>query len=144
MGSSDLAGHLVASEQNGRRDLTGALTSRRLKLADLTALIGGAPRGAVRTTVTSPQQQAMAAKLTAEHRILPDARLDVARMRQMDADVRYTRRDGRRRPAADPRNWRCTRGSTTACWTIDPLVADPPASARSPARCGWTRAARRR
>ncbi len=90
MGSSDLAGHLVASEANGRRDLTGALASRRLKLVDLTALIGGAPRGVVKTTVTSPQQQAMAAKLTAEHRIFPDARLDVARMRQMDADVRYT------------------------------------------------------
>jgi AsmA family protein len=90
MGSSDLAGHLVASEANGRRDLTGALASRRLKLADLTALIGGAPRGVVKTTVTSPQQQAMAAKLTAEHRIFPDARLDAARMREMDADVRYT------------------------------------------------------
>ena len=90
MGSSDLAGHLVASEANGRRDLTGALASRRLKLADLTALIGGAPRSVVKATVTSPKQQAMAAKLTAEHRIFPDARLDVARMREMDADVRYT------------------------------------------------------
>ena len=90
IGSSDLAGHLVASEANGRRDLTGALASHHLKLADLTAVIGGAPRGAVKTTVTSPQQQAMAAKLTAEHRIFPDARLDVTRLREMDADVRYT------------------------------------------------------
>jgi hypothetical protein len=89
MGSSDLAGHLVASEANGRRDLTGTLASRHLKLADLTAVIGGAPRGAVKATVTSPQQQAMAARLTAEGRVFPDARLDVARMRQMDADVRY-------------------------------------------------------
>jgi hypothetical protein len=53
-------------------------------------VIGGAPRGVVKTTVTSPQQQAMAAKLTAERRIFPDARLDVTRLRQMDADVRYT------------------------------------------------------
>jgi AsmA family protein len=90
MGSSDLAGHLIASEANGRRDLTGTLVSQRLKLADLTAVIGGAPRGVVKATVTSPEQQAMAAKLTAERRIFPDARLDVARLRQMDADVRYT------------------------------------------------------
>lgn len=89
VGDSDLAGHLVVSEAGGRRDLTGQLASHRLKLADFTAFIGGAPRGALRGTVTSPAQQAEAARLTAEHRILPDARLDVTRLRQMDADVTY-------------------------------------------------------
>jgi hypothetical protein len=89
IGSSDVAGHLHVSETGGRRDLTGDLASHRLKLADLTAIIGGAPRAMMRGTVTSPAQQAAAARLTAEHRILPDARLDVSRMRQMDADVHY-------------------------------------------------------
>ncbi|HEY3797545.1 MAG TPA: AsmA family protein [Caulobacteraceae bacterium] len=89
VGDSDVAGQLVASETNGRRDLTGALASHRLKLADLTAIIGGAPRSVMRGTVTSPLQKAEAAKLSAQGRILPDAPLDVARVRQMDADVSY-------------------------------------------------------
>jgi hypothetical protein len=89
LGSSDLAGHVTVSEADGRRLLTGDLVSQRLKLADLTAVVGGAPRAAMRGTVTSPAQQAAAARLTAEHRLLPDARLDVTRFRQMDADVRY-------------------------------------------------------
>jgi AsmA family protein len=89
IGSSDVSGHLVAQKIDGRRNLTGDLTSRRLKLADLTAIIGGAPRGALKGTVVSPTEQAEAARLTAEHRILPDARLDIGRVRQMDADIRY-------------------------------------------------------
>lgn len=89
IGSSDLSGHLRLQEINGRRDMTGALASRRLKLADLTAVIGGAPRALIKGATVSPRQQAEAARLTAEHRILPDARLDVARVRDMDADVRY-------------------------------------------------------
>jgi uncharacterized protein involved in outer membrane biogenesis len=89
LGETDVAGHITVTDVKGRRDLTGEITSRRLKLADFTAVLGGAPKGVLKGTVTSPQQQAMAAKLTAEHRILPDARLDVTRVRQMDADVRY-------------------------------------------------------
>ena len=89
VGSSDVSGRLVAQKIDGRRDLTGELTSRRLKLADLTAVIGGAPRGALKGAVLSPTEQAEAAKLTAEHRVLPDARLDIGRVRQMDADIRF-------------------------------------------------------
>jgi hypothetical protein len=91
MGSSDLAGHLVASEASGRRDLTGALASHHLKLADLTAVIGGAPPSALKAGgPTSPMQKATAARLGAEGRVFPDARLDVTRVRQMDANVRYS------------------------------------------------------
>lgn len=89
VGTSDVAGHIAVREIGGRRDLTGDLASRQLNLADLTAVIGGAPRGAIKATVASPAQRATAARLTAEHRVLPDARLDVTRIRQMDADVRY-------------------------------------------------------
>jgi uncharacterized protein involved in outer membrane biogenesis len=89
IGSSDVSGHLLAQKINGRRDLTGELSSRRLKLADLMAVIGGAPRGALKGAVLSPTEAAEAAQLTAEHRVLPDARLDISRVRQMDADIRY-------------------------------------------------------
>ena len=89
LGSTDIAGHLTVMRQAGRPDVTGNLSSRRLKLADLTAVIGGAPRAAIKGAIVSPKQQAAAARLTAEHRILPDARLDVARVRLTDADVTY-------------------------------------------------------
>lgn len=88
-GSSDIAGHLRLETTAGRPALTGALSSRRLKLADLTPVIGGAPRAAIKGAVASAQQKATATKLTAERRVLPDARLDVARVRQSDADVSY-------------------------------------------------------
>jgi uncharacterized protein involved in outer membrane biogenesis len=89
VGSSDVAGRLLISDSSGRRDLTGDLASRRLNLPDLTAVVGGAPQKVVAGGVTSPLQKAAAAKLSAEGRVFPDARLDVERVRQMDADVRY-------------------------------------------------------
>ncbi len=88
-GSTDIAGRLRLVETAGRPKLTGALSSRRLKLADLTPVIGGAPRGAIKGAIVSPKQQAVAAKLTAEHRVLPDSHLDVIRVRMTDADVTY-------------------------------------------------------
>ncbi|HEY2708255.1 MAG TPA: AsmA family protein [Caulobacteraceae bacterium] len=89
LGTTDVAGHLSVQRRNGRPDVTGDISSRRLNLADLTPVIGGAPRGAIKGTVTSAKQQAVAATLTAEHRIFPDTRLDVSRIRQTDADLRY-------------------------------------------------------
>jgi AsmA family protein len=89
LGSTDIAGRLRIVDTAGRPHLTGELASRRLKLADLTAVIGGAPRGAIKGAIVSPKQQAVAAELTAEHRVLPDARLDVTRVRLTDADITY-------------------------------------------------------
>jgi len=89
LGSTDIAGHLTVAEQDGRSDVIGDLASQRLKLADLTPVIGGAPRAALRGTIVSAKQIATAAKLSAEGRVLPDAHLDVARIRHTDADIRY-------------------------------------------------------
>jgi uncharacterized protein involved in outer membrane biogenesis len=89
LGSTDIAGQLRLVDTAGRPDLTGDLTSRRLKLADLTQVIGGAPRAALRGAITSPKQQAVAAKLSAEGRLFPDSHLDVRRVRLTDADIRY-------------------------------------------------------
>jgi uncharacterized protein involved in outer membrane biogenesis len=80
---------LTVLTKDHRRAVNGDLSSRNLKLADLTPVIGGAPRGALRGAVASAKQQIVAAQLTAEHRILPDAHLDVSRIRQTDADIRY-------------------------------------------------------
>jgi uncharacterized protein involved in outer membrane biogenesis len=89
LGSTDVAGHLTVTEKGGRRDVVGDIASRRLKLADLTPVIGGAPRTVIKGAIASPKQKATAAKLSAEGRVLPDAHLDVTRVRQTDADVRY-------------------------------------------------------
>ena len=69
IGTSDLSGHLRVQENHGRRDLTGDLVSRRLALADLTAMVGGAPQTTIKGTIASPKQKAAAAQLSAEHRI---------------------------------------------------------------------------
>ena len=88
VGDSDLSGNAAVDTTTSRPFLKADLTSRRLVLADLGAVIGAAPRD-VRHHTISPAQAAMAAKLTAEHRILPDARLDLNRVRGMDAKVSY-------------------------------------------------------
>lgn len=88
VGDSDLSGDASIDVKSSRPFLKADLTSRRLNLADLGAAIGAAPKDVHNHTV-SPAQAAMAAKLTAEHRILPDAKLELNRVRGMDADVRY-------------------------------------------------------
>ena len=88
VGESDLAGALAVDENSGRPMITGDLASHRLRLVDLAAVIGGGPRRIVGRTV-SPEQAAMAAKLNAEHRLLPDEHLAVGRVRATDARVTY-------------------------------------------------------
>lgn len=86
VGHSDLEGALkVVLDHDGRPDLSGDLTSKRLDFRDLGALFGAtsanAPQGA--TVTLSPKPTAAA------RRLLPDVPLDVARVRGMDADVHY-------------------------------------------------------
>jgi len=88
VGDSDLAGSVAVDDDTGRPFVTANLASRRLRLADLAAVIGGAPRRLAGHTV-SPSERAMAAKLAAEHRLLPDATLDVSRIRATDARLTY-------------------------------------------------------
>jgi AsmA family protein len=88
VGDSDLAGTLDVDDRRGRPFVTADLGSRRLKLADLAAVIGGVPKHSAGHTL-SPAQKIMAAKLRAEHRFLPDAHLDARRLRTTDARVSY-------------------------------------------------------
>jgi uncharacterized protein involved in outer membrane biogenesis len=88
VGQSDLEGALTVNDSTGRPLVAGDLASRRLRLADLAAVVGGVPKHASGQQL-SPVQKIEAAKLTAEHRIFPDTHLDVSRVRAMDAKVSY-------------------------------------------------------
>ena len=86
VGGSDLEGALkVDTSRNNRPYLTGDLRSRLLDFKDLGSLFGAtaanAPQGAeISATPTAP---------TAARHLLPDATLDIERIRGMDAKVRY-------------------------------------------------------
>jgi uncharacterized protein involved in outer membrane biogenesis len=88
LGASDLEGSLSVDDSTGRPFVKADLASRRLRLADLAAVIGGVPRTAAGHRL-SPSQQIEYARLRAEHRVLPDAHLDVTRVRGMDARLDY-------------------------------------------------------
>ncbi len=88
VGSSDLAGALKVDASNKKPFLSADLASRRLDFADFLAVFGGAPKNP-RGHVLSPAQKAMAAKLRAEHRVLPDMPFKTDRFRVMNARVDY-------------------------------------------------------
>lgn len=88
VGDSDLSGD--ASVQTGRERpfLKANLSSHSLDWDDLGALFGAAPKVGAGETA-SPEQAAIARTMVAQQRLLPDAPLDVTRIRAMDADVTY-------------------------------------------------------
>ena len=87
VGDSDLAGHFTASRQaNDRLLLAGDFRTNDLDFDDLMAVLGGAPDTG---ETVSAEQRAMAANLAAQGRWLPDAQLDISRVRNMDAQVTY-------------------------------------------------------
>ena len=88
VGDSDLSGHLSVDTKSKRPFLKADLKSNSLDFDDLGALFGGAPAVGPGETA-SAEQKVMHAKLAAQQRMLPDAPLDVTRMRAMDADVTY-------------------------------------------------------
>ena len=86
IGASDIGGHIAVDTTNKRPFLRAQLQSRLLDFADLAALFGapGASKAA------TGAQKVAARKVTAGGgRLLPDATLQVDRMRAMDADVTY-------------------------------------------------------
>jgi len=88
VGDSDLAGDLSVQTGRDRPHLTADLRSRSLDMDDLFAVVGGPP-GVGQGETASPEQKAMASRLKTQGRLLPDARLDVERLRAMDADVDF-------------------------------------------------------
>ena len=88
VGDSDLSGNLKVETGRVRPFLTANLRSRSLDFDDMGAVFGAAPKTGPGETA-SPEQVAIARKLVAEQRLLPDTPLDVSRIRAMDADVTY-------------------------------------------------------
>lgn len=88
VGDSDLSGRFAASHPAHRLFLEGTFASNSLDFDDLLAVLGGSP-GTAPGETASPEQRAMAAHLRAQDRLLPNARLDISRVRNMDAHVTY-------------------------------------------------------
>lgn len=81
VGSSDLSGDVVVDKAGDRRRVDAELRSRLLDIDDLMAVLGAKPRvTAGGNTVTSSG---------APGRLLPDAPLNVQRLRVMDGTLRY-------------------------------------------------------
>ncbi|MCX7357850.1 MAG: AsmA family protein [Alphaproteobacteria bacterium] len=87
VGDSDLSGAFTATRQgDDRLFLDGDFRSNSLDFDDAMTVLGGAP--STRETA-SPEQRLIAAHLQAQDRFLPEARLDISRVRNMDARVSY-------------------------------------------------------
>jgi uncharacterized protein involved in outer membrane biogenesis len=96
IGASDIEGKVAVRLGGARPLLTAELSSRRLDLADLAPTLGvGAPiAGPAALTAAGPQASATAPRAAAPgpNLLLPDADLQVDRVRAMDADVHYSAR----------------------------------------------------
>jgi hypothetical protein len=89
VGDSDLRGAFTATRRNDDRlFLDGDFRSNSLDFDDALAVFGGPP-STERGESASAEQRAMAANLEAQGRLLPDAKLDISRVRNMDARVSY-------------------------------------------------------
>jgi len=97
VGTSDLQGTLEVNISRKRPAVSGTLTSERLRLSDLAESLGGRPRSTdssasrslsareKRSRPTPPQ-----AAPASQARVFPLARLQVNRVRAMNADVHFT------------------------------------------------------
>ena len=81
VGSSDLSGDLKVHTTGDRRRVEADLSSRLLDIDDLAAVLGGTPR------VTASGDTVMTSG--APGKLLPDAPLNVERLRAMDGTLRY-------------------------------------------------------
>lgn len=85
IGASDVSGDASVDHVSGRLYLTGAMRSKRLDFRDLASIFGlpGASKAA------APDQKVALRQQEAVGRLLPDAPLQVERLREMDALVSY-------------------------------------------------------
>jgi len=94
LGRSDLAGNLAFDQTGQRPSLQGQLRSRVLDFEDLAPLIGikddpAARKDAARIAVETPAgRKPKKVPKDPNRKVLPDAPLDVSRLKTMDADVR--------------------------------------------------------
>lgn len=88
VGDSDLAGQLSVATGRARPFVEAAFHSRSLDFDDIATVLG-APPSIARGETASPEQRAQARRMEAEGRLLPDARLDLNRVRHTDAHLVY-------------------------------------------------------
>lgn len=88
VGDSDLHGELSVDKPSDRAMLTADLRSKTLDFDDLSTVLG-APPSTRRGETASAKQTVQAHQLAAQARLLPDAKLDLQRVRNMDARVAY-------------------------------------------------------
>jgi hypothetical protein len=86
VGDSDLAGTMTYSTQNGRPHIAADLRSKSLDFDDLGMAVG-APPGTGKGETASPEQQQFAKEYAARGKVLPDAQIDFAKVRSVDADI---------------------------------------------------------
>lgn len=91
VGDTDLSGTITVNAATDRKFVDANLFSRALDFDDLAVMLGGAPNTG-RGESASAAQRAMAARLASRGRLLPDARLDLDRVRSLDAKVEYRAR----------------------------------------------------
>ena len=89
VGDSDLAANLVIDTSGERPRIEGDLHSKVLDADDLGGLVGKRP-GTGSGETASPGQKAEARRDAAKSTVLPDERIDPARWRRVDADLRVT------------------------------------------------------
>jgi uncharacterized protein involved in outer membrane biogenesis len=95
VGQSDLRGELTVDASLKRPSIKGTLVSQQLRLKDLAASLGGKPvtpgtlQGAAERKKPS-RRGAQEAPPPANARLFPTARLQVERVRAMDADVTFS------------------------------------------------------
>ena len=118
IGSSDLEGDLALTRDDDRPDLTADLRSRRADARDLSTLLGAPPKPRERSVA----QAADAAHLAAAGRLLPDATLNVSRVRSMDAHVRYKAQSVQATPNLPLRQFAIDLTLDHGVMTADPLT----------------------
>ena len=88
VGDSDVSGDLFVLMGRERPYLEGELQSQRLDFDDLGSMVGAAP-AVGRGETASAGQKVEAVQRDATQRLLPDATLQVERVKAMDAKVKY-------------------------------------------------------
>ena len=94
VGESNMGGEFKVDASRKRPSITGTLTSRKLRLLDLGAALGAEPKseGTLQGAAESPKPSRKGAQETAPAKatLFPESRLQVERVRAMDADVRFS------------------------------------------------------
>ena len=88
VGSSDLNGDVIVDPRGVRPVLTGILTSRQVDMEDLAGFIGSQP-GRTTTPGQTPAQIQDVKRAEASSQLLPNARIDLPRMRAADIHITY-------------------------------------------------------